>query len=160
MSIKTESEEAFESYLKASDLSHDRIRESSGKRADYRLQHGKTDCVFEVKEFDDPPLANRIGAHPLAPPIRNKISRAAKQFREHRDCCCSLVLWNSKSIYRSVQPIVVLSAAFGQISKVPEPYSVEPPTYLFSGSAVLNKTSNTTISAIVVLTKYVLNRLW
>lgn len=74
------------------------------------------------------------------------------------------MLWNSKSIYRSVLLDAVGAAAFGEYVRVaPETFQnlrAEPPRYEFFGSAELTPKHNTTISAIVILNPYRLNHLW
>jgi hypothetical protein len=75
-----------------------------------------------------------------------------------------LVLWNSKSIYRSVLLDAVASAAFGEYVYLDATASgnlrAEPPRYQFSGSAELTPKHNTTIGAIAILNPYRLNHLW
>lgn len=158
MDSKTDSEETFERYLRERGLVYERIPTTEEPQPDYRLQHNARTCVFEVKEFEDPAIWKRSSG-PIAPPIRKKISRAAEKFQKYRDCCCSPVLW-TKSIYRPLRPEFVLSAAFGAVDGKPEPLSDKVPVYLFSGSALLNATTNRTISAIVILHSYVLNYVW
>ena len=51
---KTESEAIFERYLNSQNLQWDRVPESTLKQPDYKVAHGLTKCLFEVKEFDDP----------------------------------------------------------------------------------------------------------
>ena len=96
----------------------------------------------------------------LVPPIKAKIRAAAKQFKQHRDDCCILVLWSS-NFHRSVQPQVVLSAAFGEyVRQTTSPLGAEPNRYHYSGRAELRPDCNTTFSAIAILAPYQLNHLW
>lgn len=75
-----------------------------------------------------------------------------------------MVLWGSKSIYRSVDPSRVLSAAFGEIVDM-EPDSLvdagaEPQSFRFTGEAALTPKQNTTVSAIAILAQYRLDHAW
>lgn len=156
---KTESEAAFERYLEARGLNWGSIPVSDQKQPDYRIEHDGTTCVFEVKEFDDPDPKPSGGYSPC-PAIREKIHAASKQFKNYKDCCCALVLWNT-NFYRSVLPQTVLSAAFGEyLRENRSPLGAEPSRYRFSGAAELRPDCNTRISAIVVLAPYRLNHLW
>jgi hypothetical protein len=151
ISAKTESEETFEIYLDSQNVKWSRIPTSDQKTPDYRVEHRESVSVFEVKEFDNPTV---IPTGPVSPclPIQEKIHEARKKFRDYTQYCCSLVLWNSKSVFRSVYTPFVLSAAFGESIRFnPED---DPPSYQFDGSAKLHAEQNTAISAIVILTKY------
>lgn len=163
MSVKTESEKTFEQYLGGQNLMWARFPDTQEKHPDYKVEHGRLTCLFEIKEFEDP-KNKPVGGFSPCPPIKEKITQARKQFKRYREKCCVLVLWNSKSIYRSVLPDVVASAAFGKYvdadaSSVAN-LRADPPSYQFLGSAELNPTQNTTISAIVILSPYRLNHLW
>lgn len=159
----TESEQVFERYLEGQNLAWTRFPTTTGRHPDYKVQHGRSTCLFEVKEFDDPAI-KPTGGFSACPAIREKISQARKQFKAYREHSCNLVLWNSKSIYRSVLPDAVASAAFGKFVRM-EALSrtklrAEAPSYQFFGPAELTSTHNTTISAIVILCPYRLNHLW
>ncbi len=157
--MNTESEIAFEHYLGSQNLNWTRILNSDQKEPDYKIAHGRMTCIFEVKEFDDPGTKPSGGFSPC-PPIKQKIKSAAKQFKQYKDNCCALVLWNT-SIYRSTLPPIVLSAAFGEyVCEERSPLGAEPSTYHFSGRSELRSNCNTTFSAIVILTSYRLNHLW
>jgi hypothetical protein len=54
--------------------------------------------LFEVKEFDEPAV-KPSGGFSACPAIQEKIRQAKKQFKPFKDCC-TLVLWNSETIYR------------------------------------------------------------
>jgi hypothetical protein len=163
VSIKTESERIFEQYLDSQGLAWTRLQESDHKRPDYKLEHGRTTCFCEVKEFDDP-LVKPVGGFSPCPAIREKITQARKQFRGCREHCCVLVLWNGKSIYRSTMLDVVASAAFGKSVETPTGHGSKlqagPSGYRFSGRAELTSEHNTTVSAIASLGPYRLNHLW
>jgi hypothetical protein len=159
MALKTESELTFERYLDAQNIGWTRVPTSTQKQPDYRIDHNSGTCLFEVKEFDDPAVAPSGGFSPC-PPIKAKIRAAAKQFKQHRSDCCTLVLWSS-NFHRSVQPQVVLSAAFGEyVRQTISPLGAEPNRYHYSGRAELRPDCNTTFSAIAILAPYELNHLW
>jgi hypothetical protein len=160
---KTESEEVFEHYLSSQSLTWARISDLAAKHPDYKIQHKNDVCLFEVKEFDEPDV-KPSGGFSACPAVREKIRQARKQFKSFKDCCCALVLWNSKSIYRSVLLEAVASAAFGEYVHFDAAASgnlrAEPCSYQFSGSAGLTPKHNTTISAIAILNPYRLNHMW
>lgn len=162
-SSTTESEAIFQRYLENQKHQWTRVESADWKHPDYSVDcMGKT-CLFEIKEFDDP-LKKPTGGFSPCPPIREKITQARKQFKRYRNHRCVLVLWNSKSVYRSALPDAVASAAFGEFIRMDRPATEnlrsEPQTYQFFGSAELTPTHNTTISAIAILTPYRLNHLW
>ena len=162
VSGKTESEHLFERYLDSRGLRWAYEAHAGRKQPDYLIRLGPETCICEVKEFDDPD-PKPTGGFSACPPIREKINRAARQFREYKHRPCGLVLFNSRSIYRSLDPTTVLSAALGQDFQE-EPGTggtirPEPSSFRFFGSAKLTKGQNTTISAIIVLAHYELNDL-
>jgi hypothetical protein len=158
MSKETDSERIFEKYLESQGVAYERLPELPEKQPDYRVQYGDLACVFEVKQFDEPPDRPN-GKYPITEPIRRRISDARTQFGRYENCCCSLVLWNN-SIRRSAETTSVLRAAFGGWVDFPDPLSKQPPAYEFSGrDAALTSSKNTRVSAIVILTSYELNRM-
>jgi hypothetical protein len=163
MSVRTESEEIFERYMDGQNVPWTRVADSAQKHPDYKVEHGNVTCYFEVKEFEDPAVKPKGGFSPC-PAIQEKVLQAKKQFRDYREHCCALVLWNSKSIYRSLFVDVVASAAFGKFvdcdAQSTGRLRADPPTYGFSGPGELSRSQNTTISAIVILGRFQLNHLW
>ena len=161
--MATESENVFERYLNGQNIAWQKFPESNRKHPDYQVEYGRTTCLFEIKEFEDPAIKPSTGFSPC-PAIQEKLTQARKQFRFWRQHCCALVLWNSKSIYRSVFTDAVGSAAFGKYvltdSGPPTNLRADPPRYRFSGPAELRPNVNSTISAIVILGPYRLNHLW
>jgi hypothetical protein len=97
----TESEKTFECYLDSQNLAWDRVPETQQKQPDYRVEHDGKPCFFEVKEFSDP-ATKPVGAFSSCPAIQEKLTQARKQFKKYRNYCCGVVLWNSKSIYRTL----------------------------------------------------------
>ena len=96
----TESERLFESYLNASGLTEFEFQphiQGTSARPDFRLQVSNTGRVFfEVKEFQPTESDFRPGGGSFDPyePIRRKIQDAMPQFRDLKDECCALVLFN------------------------------------------------------------------
>ena len=99
---KTYSDELFEKYLISQSLRFDyekdcEIREKQGKKTpDYTIYYDSQELIADVKEFDN---RNLIGKKYISfklneeiKPIKNKIQEAAKQFKDLKDKCCSLVL--------------------------------------------------------------------
>src|ERR1700722_7096648 len=163
MSVRTESEEIFERYMDGQNVPWTRVADSIQKHPDYRVEHRNVSCFFEVKEFEDPAVKPNGGFNPC-PAIQEKVLQAKRQFRDYREHCCALVLWNSKSIYRSLFLDLVPSAAFGKFvhcdAQSAGRLRADPPTYGFSGPGELSRSQNTTISAIVILGRFQLNHLW
>jgi hypothetical protein len=163
MSEATESEKTFEYYLDSQKLAWDRVPETQQKEPDYRVEHNGEPCLFEVKEFSDP-ATKPIGSFSVCPAIQEKFTQARKQFKKYRNCCCAVVLWNSKSIYRTLLLDTVASAAFGKYVTVDAGSATDlradPPRFQYSGPAELSENENTTISAIVILGPYNLKHLW
>lgn len=159
----TESEAIFQHYLENQKLQWARVESVDWKHPDYSVDCRGNICLFEIKEFDNP-ITKPTGGFSPCPAIREKITQARKQFKRYRDHCCVLVLWNSKSVYRSALPDAVASAAFGEFVLMDRLATAnlcsEPQSYKFLGSAELTPTHNTTISAIAILTPYRLNHLW
>ena len=97
------------------------------------------------------------------PAIQEKINPAAKQFREHHDKPCVVVLY-SDALYRSLRTTAVASAAFGlHIYQDPPflgPIDPGPVRYRFEGKAKLKRAQNRTVSAVVVLSPCQLHDLW
>jgi hypothetical protein len=108
---KTESETLFEAYLDASGLisySFEKAIEGASARPDYALSFQGREILFEVKEFHAAPEDFRLGTRGYDPygPIRQKIDDGRSKFRELKDHCCCLVLYNRE------KPLVDLSWEF------------------------------------------------
>ena len=100
-------------YLDSQKLAWDRVPETQQKQPDYRVEHNGEPCLFEVRSSVIRQL-KPIGGFSACPAIQEKFTQARKQFKKYRNCCCAVVLWNSKSIYRTVLLDTVASAAFGK----------------------------------------------
>ncbi len=73
----TESEQVFERYLEGQNLVWTRFPTAKGRHPDYKVEHGHSTCLFEVKEFGDPAI-KPTGGFSACPAIREKISQARK----------------------------------------------------------------------------------
>jgi len=96
---KNVSELAFEKYLTSQGLKDwDYEPEISGKsqRPDYRLRYAASELFLEVKEFRQDPKQQLPQGGPYDPyvAIREKIDAAREKFKNFKEHCCSLVLFN------------------------------------------------------------------
>ena len=162
MPTATESETVFEQYLERQKLRWTRVPEAESPRPDYAVRYEGGECLFEVKEFDDP-ATEPIGGFDPRSAVREKIHQARKKFGEYKDHPCAVVLWNSKSVLRDLSLRAVLSAAFGRYVELGDSFQGdvgdEPLTYaLNGGEAALGPNSNTTVSAIIILSHYQLDQ--
>jgi hypothetical protein len=107
-SSHTPGEAVFEKYLDSQNIPFEFEKEHPGKlkRPDYTIEwEGKT-VVFDVKDFD-PPKTFKTGFMQVDPysPIREKIDQGRDKFKNFKEYCCALVLYNAG------QPLVSLSNA-------------------------------------------------
>lgn len=163
----------FEEYLRSQGLDWGYESLAGWKKPDYVVCHSTGRCIFEIKELGDPDPLPTGGFDPDRP-VRKKIRRAREQFREYKDHCCNLVVFN-KSVFGSADAGVVLAAAFGpgfqqdgrdysRVDPAPPRYRFvrksELPPHLHSLSEpMLTRDANRTFSALVVLARYELNEL-
>jgi hypothetical protein len=164
MLAATESEKVFDQYLEGQKLKWTRLPEADSPQPDYAVRYEGEECLFEVKEFGDPATEPVRGFDPR-PAVREKIHQARKKFGEYKDHPCAVVLWNSKSVLRDLSLRAVLCAAFGRYVDLGHSFQGdvgdEPLTYAFDGGeAALGPNSNTTISAIIILSHYQLDQVW
>jgi hypothetical protein len=135
-----------------------------GKRPDYRLAHCGSYHYFEVKEFDAPRLTLKVAPYDLYKPIREKITRAAGQFKGCKEFSCSLVLSNLNcAIVRLDTPLVVMAAMLGNLAfqvpvRGPVPAGNPDRTIFTHGGKMVNdkrrEPQNTTVSSVIVLGTY------
>jgi len=159
MSVKTESETVFEEYLNCHSLDWEAVDTGPQKEPDYRIKLGSQDCIFEVKEFDDPKPRPKSSFDPCRP-VRQKLKKAREKFVRYETVSCNVVLFNSRSIYRSLTPDVVAAAAFGehfQATQSDMGWDGGIPVFRFFGSAVLTPEHNRTISSVILLCRYQLD---
>src|SRR6266700_2107315 len=86
------------------------------RKPDYRLEYGGTSHFFEVKEFDAPLPTPGFAYYEPYGPIREKINRATRQFKEYKEFPCSLVLANPKAAFVHLgDPWAILGAMLGNM---------------------------------------------
>jgi hypothetical protein len=169
---KNDSELLFEQYLAMSKLSQfDFEKEFPGKtqRPDYYVElSDQREVLFEVKEFRvtmDDFRPGGGGAYDPYQPIREKINQASQKFKEFKDYCCCLVLFNREKPLVDLGWQFVYGAMLGNVGfKIPVNFEtgvadeekVEQ-TFMTGGKMLRYKglqpvgVQNQTISAILVL---------
>jgi hypothetical protein len=116
-SRRTKGEIVFEDYLNFQGIPFDFEKEHPGKskRPDYAIEwEGKT-IVFDVKDFDPPdaPLSG-FGAFDPYPPIREKIDQGRDKFKQFKEYCCGLVLFDAgRPLLLLDSPDVMLGSMYG-----------------------------------------------
>jgi hypothetical protein len=161
---RNESELLFEEYLTSHGYvswTHEPIIAGKRKHPDYLVEHGGAEQVFEVKEFDAPLPPLGFGAYDPYLPIREKINRATRQFKEYKECPCSLVLANPKGAFVQLSdPWAIFGAMLGNMGfTIPvgpnAPRGGQPKNVFLGGGKRVNEKrrepQNTTVSSIVVL---------
>ena len=165
----TEGERLFYEYLRSQGVSDDDIefeKEHQGiaKRPDFSLRLNNEECIFDVKDFEAKEIKQGyfLSADEYGP-LRAKIEEGRKQFREFKDKCCCLVLFNQGNYDVDLtEPDIMFGAMYGDIGIVidfdREKGEAIPSTarygYLKDGKMVRPRTGdpqNTTISALITL---------
>ncbi len=159
----------FEEYLRLEGLPWEYEPEAAGKskRPDYRVAVGTEEMRLEVKEFEleydlhvGEGFDKSSGVYDPLPRIREKINQASRQFREYKDSCCVLVLYNPGfprvDIY---EPLTLFGAMLGDPGIRYEVNTttgrVTPPIrQAFLGGGKMRTNANTTLSAILVLEEF------
>ena len=170
---KSRSEMVFEHYLGDRGLAWEYESLPCQRKPDYLILHAEGNCIVEVKEVQDPDPWPTEGFHPDRP-VRAKIHRARKQFREYKNLPCGLAVY-SESIFGPYEPSIMLAAAFGpgyqqagrdysKIDPSPSFYrflkrSELPADRHFLAEPLLSPVANTTFSAMIMLTRWELSEL-
>jgi len=171
--MKTESEKIFEEYLDSNGFQgkwkYEPLIPGKSKKPDYMVAYDEQECFFEVKELhrkqNEPTGAAFINPYEG---LRVKIHEVRKQFKEHKEFACSLVVYNVNDRQARLGPQFVFASMLGNLgitmdfdSKagrvIPETSSN---TFLGGGKMIDYKrmqAQNTTISAIIVLEKFLDN---
>ncbi len=116
-SPRTPGEVAFEKYLAFHRITFEFEKEHPGKskRPDYTIEwEGKT-IVFDVKDFDPPKTFSMgFGSFDPYPPIREKTDQGRDKFKEFKEHCCGLVLFNAGAPLISLEnPDIMLGSMYG-----------------------------------------------
>jgi hypothetical protein len=163
---RTAGETLFEQYLATQDLPFEFEKKHAGKskKPDYIVNWRGNHVVFDVKDFDAPD-EHRAGfaAFDPYPRIREKIQQGRNKFREYKEVCCSLVLYNRGQPLVNLQtPDIMLGSMYGDVGFT---FPVNTSTgvgdadkmkrsFLGRGKMVRphwSQPQNTTISAIITL---------
>jgi hypothetical protein len=134
------------------------------KMIDFRIEWNGKPHFFDVKDFQSPPRRRVRSLSTLQPykPIRERIVRCRKKFKEYKAFCCAPVFYNDGALAMLEYNHVMLGSMYGD-SGFRIPVDVETGTadpsrieraYLGGGMMVGpgGKPENTTISALITLT--------
>lgn len=165
--IHTDGEYLFEQYLTSVGLSFEFEKkfEDKSKVVDYRVEWKGKSHFFDVKDFESPPLADIGDSAAFQPykPIRERIARCRKKFKEYKEFCCAPVFFNNGAFVMLEQYDFMVGSMYGDLGfRIP----FDPQTgtsdsskmeRAFLGGGMMmpgpdGKPTNTTISALVTLT--------
>jgi hypothetical protein len=114
---RTRGEIIFEQYLATQHLPFEFEKGCAGKskRPDYSIEWNGQRVVFDVKDFDPPEtVPTGMGAFDPYTRIREKIEQGRDKFKEYKECCCALVLYNlGDPLVMLDQPDIVLGSMYG-----------------------------------------------
>jgi hypothetical protein len=165
--VRSPGEQAFEQYLYLAGH-RDYEFEPDGTDAlthpDYRVRIEGSDVYCEVKEFDSTVQPKGFAIFDSRTPIREKITKAEKQFRSFRAYPCCLVLFNGKRLLFLDNVVEMFSVMFGdpvfRIAYDPGKGRLlaETTELAFAGHGKMRRgdghqLQNTTFSALVVIRK-------
>ena len=158
----------FERYLESQCLPFDFEKEHTGKskRPDYSIEWQRQMVVFDVKDFDPPETSSTgFSAFDPYPRIREKIEQGRDKFKQFKEYCCGLVLYNAGQPFVMLdQDYIMLGSMYGDSgftfpvntgTGVGAASKIEP-TFLGRGKMLRSGRStpqNTTISAVITLTQ-------
>jgi hypothetical protein len=116
-SSRTPGEVVFEKYLDSQNIPFEFEKEHAGKikRPDYTIEwEGKT-VVFDVKDFDPPDrFPTGFGQFDPYTPVREKINQGRDKFKQFKEYCCGLVLYNAgQPLVFLDKPEIMLGAMYG-----------------------------------------------
>lgn len=162
----TTGEQLFAQYLDSVGVSYQFEQTYAGKSKviDFRIEWNDKPHFFDVKDFQSPPRGRIRNLSTLNPykPIRERIVRCRKKFREYKEFCCAPVFYNDGSLIMLEHNHIMLGSMYGDSGfRIPvdvetgtaDPSSIER-AYLGGGMMVgpSGKPENTTISALITLT--------
>jgi hypothetical protein len=176
--VPTTSERLFEEYLQSKGLGYFQFEKEmpgTSKKPDYSLSIRGQEILFEVKELAPTDDDFRPGARFYEPyePIREKINSASKQFRDLKQYCCCLVLFDKgkpgldlswRSIYAAMLGTPADYVPFNAATGVFDLASAQPVLNPTRAKMVRSKDGrpiapqNTTIAAIAVLEQMEIGR--
>jgi hypothetical protein len=117
-SSRTPGEVVFEKYLDSQNIPFEFEKEHTGKsrRPDYTIDWEGKNVVFDVKDFDPPktPPPRGFGQFDPYPPIREKIDQGREKFKQFKEYCCGLVLYNAGAPFVFLDSVdIMLGAMYG-----------------------------------------------
>jgi hypothetical protein len=171
---KNVSELTFEQYLDSHELKnwdYEPIISGKNQRPDYRLLFKNMELFFEVKEFrqDSRQPLPQGGAYDPYVLIREKINAAREKFKNFREHCCSLVLYNVDALLVRLDDFTIMTGSMLGDLAMSFPVGVQTgtavggPAWSFSKRGKMidykhRQPQNTTISALIALTPLPLGR--
>jgi hypothetical protein len=166
----TKSEDWFEEYLNShgyQDWTHEESVQGKPTNPDYCLRFEGNSVYFDVKEFEPQPMSPGFGVFDPYPQIREKINKAARQFKHYKEFPCAVVLSNPRGAFVMLEEWSVRGAMFGDVGfRVPiglPPREQPEITNVFRHNGKLLRADreekrfriqNTTFSAVLVLDRY------
>jgi len=173
MEPQNESEKIFEQYLDSNVFkgkwTHEPSMPGKSKKPDYLLDYNSQKCFFEVKELRKKPKEPTLPAH-INPylSLRTEVNEAREKFREYKEYICSLVVFNIGDSSFRPDPRIVFGAMLGNLG-IAADFDIEKGEVIqeskrnvFGDSGKMidykgKQSQNTTISAIIVLEKFLDN---
>lgn len=166
----TASERLFEEYLTDhgyTEWKHEQPIPGKRTTPDYRIRFGDLEFCFEIKEFvNDIPVQDdgAPGFYDPYRPLREKVNQAARQFKAYKEFPCSVVMADPHCTFVDIDaPEIVIGTMLGNIGYEmaigEKPGSQNQPKQVFTTGGKMvdtkgQRVQNTTISAIVILSKY------
>lgn len=164
---RTEGEKLFEQYLASQGLPFEFEAKYAGKSTvpDYGIEWNGKRHFFDVKDFESPPLPSGSGFAAIQgyKPIRERITRCRKKFKEYKEFCCAAVFFNDDALVMLEHSDFMLGSMYGD-SGFKLPFNPEAGTLdaskmeraFLSGGMMVGPGGgprNTTISALITLTQ-------
>ena len=115
---KTKSEIWFEEYLNAHayrDWTHEEPVPGKATTPDYCLTVDGKPVYLDVKEFEPQPGSPGFSVFNPYTAIREKINKAARQFKHYKEHSCSVVLANPHGTFVILEEYAVRGAMFGDV---------------------------------------------
>lgn len=167
-SSRTPGEVLFEKYLHSQGIQFEFEKEHAGKskRPDYTISWEDQTVVFDVKDFDPPDtFPSGFGQFDPYPPIREKIDQGRDKFKQFKEHCCVLVLYNAgRPLILIENSDIMLGAMYGDsgftfpVNRVTGVGDTSQLKQAFLGRGKMirpnwSQAQNTTLSAIITLVK-------
>lgn len=94
---RTAGEILFEQYLESQRLPFEFEKEHAGKtkRPDYTVEWNGQSVILDVKDFETQQRVGSFAVIDSYPQIREKIEQGRDKFKQYKEFCCALVLYNA-----------------------------------------------------------------